>query len=149
MKELGKKLRLDIISFLIGVLVSGSLGVVFYSWQAAQLERPLVSGSTEVSVHVVSALMRLDYEKNVETANDKYKNKVIHLGGELVSVNRESTEHPYVILSNRVKCYFDRPQESIEKIPAGTYLTLKGICSGDIHGNIVIEHCVLLTPTDY
>ncbi|WP_395140334.1 hypothetical protein [Armatimonas sp.] len=149
MKELRIKLRLEILSFLIGVLVSCSLGVVFYFWQASQPERPVVSLNTEPTVHVVSTLMRLDYEKNLETANEKYKGKVVHLGGELVSVNDESAEHSYMLLSNRVKCYFDGSQQSLGKIPTETYVTLKGICAGNIHGNIVMEHCVLLSPVDY
>ncbi|WP_394793933.1 hypothetical protein [Armatimonas sp.] len=149
MKELRKKLRLDILSFLTGVLVSCSLGVVFYFWQASQPEQPLVSQNTEATVHVVSTLMRLDYEKNLETANEKYKGKVVHLGGELASVNVESAEHSYMLLSNRVKCYFDGPQESLGRIPKETYVTLKGICAGNIHGNIVMEHCILLSPADY
>ena len=149
MKELRKKIRIDIVSFLVGVLISCAVLASLYFSLGNQGAKPLINRNSEADIRAGSAVIRWEFEKKPAMADEKYKSKIVDLGGELASYDNDSAEHPYLMLSGQIKCYFDGAQEGFDKLSIEQYVTVKGICAGNIHGTIVLEHCYLLTPSRY
>lgn len=149
MKELRKKIRIDIISFLVGVFIScmGLASLFFFLGNRSTV--PVLDRDTKADIRAGSLVIRWEFEKKPAMADEKYKGKIVDLGGELASYDNDSAEHPYLMLSGQIKCYFDGAQEGFEKLPLEQYVTVRGICAGNIHGTIVLEHCCLLTPSRY
>ena len=136
-------------SLLIFLIVA--VNFAFYSFQAAdQLESKNVMSATPIII--TAGDLGLAYYKNEIAADNKYKNKVVEVHGDVrriannyhggisVQVRTEGTQYLLVPIS----CDFSEPFPSeLAKLNIGQRIRIKGFCKGDIVG-VQLDNCVIV-----
>jgi len=105
--------------------------------------------SEKTEVIEVSASVLLDeYDSNAIAAGEKYEDKTLQITGIISDIGTDIRDEAYVKLAdtvgafNGVQCFFNRGNAStISTLNKGETITLQGLVSRELIGNVIVEDC--------
>ena len=137
-----------------GWLVPVSIVLILVFWAAANYKQsspnPTAaeqsSNSPEASYTLSADSLYREYEENEVAADAKYKGRVIIVSGIIQDIGKDFTDTAYVILAVEglfgVHCMYAKGEEfSVAQLSKGQQITIKGVVSGKMIGNVVIQEC--------
>ena len=90
-----------------------------------------------------------DYDENAIAADEKYKDKLIQITGNIKDIFREVMGHPYVTFSvdghfQSVQAVFDKNEEkNVAKLKKGQSITVRGKCTGK-RIDVMLDNCKII-----
>jgi len=139
---------------LVYILVTISLmvGLVGVISCGGETVTPPSGGTTpppeEIVVEVTAQELYSDYEANEVAADQKYEDKILQVDGVIISIGKDITDTPYVVLGKGedfelggVQCFFN-DEDVVAQLSKGQIATVKGKCTGYLW-NVLVEDCSL------
>ena len=138
------------VSLLIFLILA--VNFAFYSIQAGdQLKDKKVMSATPIII--TAGDLGLAYHKNEFAADNKYKNRVVEVHGDIVrigkgvdgcvSVDVRTGGTQYLITP--IGCNFLKPFPSeLAKLNVGQRIKIKGICLGSLYVYVTLDNCVIV-----
>jgi RNA polymerase subunit RPABC4/transcription elongation factor Spt4 len=137
-------------------LASLGLAIVVFAsvWHACEFGGPSVSESDVASaapaVSVTADQLARDYEANEVAADERYKQKIVEVSGEVYSIGKDITDTIYVTLQTGNEYAFVKPQlyfsdeykGETAALHKGDPLTAKCRCDGKFM-NVLMKDCVI------
>jgi len=129
-------------SFLVlGLLAAGSFS------NDKEEDKKVEGAKAEVSVS--ASTLYSEYESNEVAADNKYKDKVIEVSGQVEDIGKDITDSMYLKLGSGekrsiggVQAFFsDKYSDQLAKIQKGANVTLKCKCNGKM-GNVLLKNCM-------
>lgn len=122
-------------SLTIGLLLLGCLFLVACDSQESIQEQSVTGKSVR---YYVTAKALIDaYDANEIAADQKYKDKVIQVSGQVEDISEDIMGDPYITLCigeygfDCVQCYFaDSEKGKLARLSKGQNVKVKGLCTG-------------------
>lgn len=120
---------------------------VFLAWRHCSSDTLPVSEAR--AFPITAEQLYSSYNENEVAADRRYKNRVLAISGTVGEIGKDILNKPYVILQagyggGAVQCYFGKGEEyELASLKPGQRVTIKGRCSGQTLGTIVVEECLL------
>jgi hypothetical protein len=125
---MSKKIRYILI-FLVLALIAA---VAVWKYTFKESESNVSSHKTEFTIDAATLLQA--YETNEDSANMKYRDKVIQVSGAVGSVTRDSLGYSVYLKEkdaiSGIICSFDKSSFDSVKVKPGVQINVKGICMG-------------------
>jgi len=104
------------------------------------------NASPEVSYTLTADSLYREYEENEVAADAKYKGQVIIISGIIQDIGKDIMDAAYVVLAAEglfgVQCMYAKGEElSVAHLFKGQQITIKGVVSGKVIGNVLIREC--------
>jgi hypothetical protein len=120
---------------LLGICIAalGGGGFAYYMWN-----KPHRGVQNASSIKVTAANLLNQYVQDSAAANKQYTDKVVEVSGEVVDASPNQQNQPVVKLKTTqegafINCTFE---ETAVTANLGSIITVKGICSGYIGGDV-------------
>jgi hypothetical protein len=125
---MSKRIRYILI-FLVLALVAA---VAAWKYTFKDSEANVASHKTEVTIDAPKLLQA--FETNEDSANLKYRDKVIQVSGTVGSVTRDTLGYSVYLkekdASSGIVCSFDKSSFDSVRVKPGAQINVKGICMG-------------------
>ena len=125
---MSKKIRYILI-FLILAFITG---VAVWKYTFKESESNVASHRTEVTIDAPRLLQA--FETNEDSANMKYRDKIILVSGTVGSVTKDSLGYSVYLKENDaisgIVCSFDKSSFDSVRVKPGAQINVKGICMG-------------------
>jgi hypothetical protein len=125
---MSKKIRYILI-FLVLALIAA---VVVWKYTFKESESNVASHKTEVTIDAPKLLQA--FETNEDSANLKYREKVIQVSGTVGSITKDSLGYSVYLKEkdaiSGIICSFDKSSFDSVRIQPGAQINVKGICMG-------------------
>lgn len=135
----------DIFKGLFGVVILAVVIIVIFS-SGGDSDKTPNNSDKQISVLSINAeqLMQ-DYTSNPISADEKYQDKIVSVGGMIYEVGQDWSGGNYVMLRkeyeyNGVQCEFETESDLIN-LHKGQYIVLQGKVIGFTEGIILIDDC--------
>ena len=102
--------------------------------------------TTTPAISISARQLYKEYEDNEVAADQKYKNKILSVGGTVDNIGKDITDNIYVTLKGSefigsVQCFFgENHVNEAARLSKGMKITVKGKCDGKMM-NILLRGC--------
>ena len=132
---------------LIIIFVVIVAGIITWEWVFREQEKSV--GSRKANYEFASEKLVNEFEKDENSANKLYLNKVIEVSGNIDSFS-ENEKEITVLLKNSgeqsgVSCSFDKSVTLTSTFKKGDAIKVKGICNGYLI-DVVLNRCTITKP---
>lgn len=137
----------------LGLMAGGILALSDAGLQAQQNRHQATAANSAETIGISAAQLLRDYEAGEIAANNKYKNRILDIGGRIADIGKDATGIPYIALgaenrnaSRVIRCLFAAEDaRKLERLSKGDDISIRGKCDGMTGNAIVVRDSKILT----